>query len=237
MSIWQGAWHIVRHEMAKSKIGSVITILFSVYLALTTFTMFDITGERLDWTQNVLDWMFLAIFPVLGFSFNRASFVHLREDWSSQTLAQWRTMPIPVQSIAIGRLLMVAIHLVPAAAIFFTVQYYAVPDMKEVYDAGSYILSALFWLFYALGIATVYLYCELTLTGKQYTVICFASVFVIGAVAIAAWFADIAIVVDVMKAIRQGNWWMTVAALLCGGAAVVVGYKRICAKIKARTFF
>ncbi|MFD1955623.1 hypothetical protein ACFSL6_16005 [Paenibacillus thailandensis] len=237
MNKWQGAWHIARHELARGKIGSIITVLFSAYLVFTTFPLYDIPAEQPELSRNVLDFILLAVFPVLGFSFNRSTFRYWREDICTHSLAQWRTMPIPVESIALGRLLMLAIHLVPAAVLYFTALYFAVPGLKEAYDVGPYILGALFWLFYSLGVASVYLYYELTLSGKRYTVVCFVVLFLFVAVAIGAGMAELALVVGVFDAIQQGSWWYTALALLFGAASLVgIGYNRLCAKLKARTF-
>ncbi|QAY68052.1 hypothetical protein [Paenibacillus protaetiae] len=238
MKAWQGAWHIAKHEIRRKPLGSLFTLFFSGYMALTTYQQFDSsTGHETGGIISMMDFLMLTVFPVLAFSYNRMTFRCWREDTNTRRLAQWRTIPIPVASIVLGRMLQMVFHLLPAMILYFTIQYVTHPELRTSTHLGHYFLFGLFWFFYALGMAVVYLYLELGYSGKQYLLFTILIFFIIGIVTtVIAIGPHIHLVRKVLEAEADGQWGYTAVSLLFSAVMLFSGYKIIPVRLRNRSY-
>lgn len=233
MNTRQGAWHIAKHELTREWIGIVITVLFCLYLALITTAAYNDEEKIMSW---LLDMIFIVTFPSLAFVMNKTTMRFWRDDTHTNKLAEWRTLPIPLTHLVIGRLLQLVIVQTLALTIFFTIQYLLVDRLHDRISVGAYILFALFWYFYALSMAVAYVYWEIGHTGKAYALFCYISVVVFVLVSALIGLAKAGIVLGLLDEVEKGHWWYTAAAFAVCLITLYFGYTIIKRRLKHRNY-
>lgn len=236
MNIWQGAWHIAKHELIRDRYGLIVTVLFCLYLCFCTVGVYNFDGDYPKVMTWLLDIVFIATFPSLAFVMNQTTFKFWRNDMFTGKLSEWRTMPIPLSHLALGRLLQLGIVLAPVMVLFFITQYFLVPDMKETYSVGVYIQFGLFWFFYALGTAVAYVYWEIGYSGKAYSIFCYSSLTVFLILVLAFKLAGIDIVMGVLGELQAQHWWYTAGALAFCILSLITGFSLIVKRLRTRNF-
>ncbi|MGO4108314.1 hypothetical protein [Paenibacillus sp. YAF4_2] len=235
MNTRQGAWHIAKHELSRDWIGIVFTALFCVYLSLITIGVYnDEDGAKaLPW---ILDTVFIVTFPSLGFVMNRTTMKFWKDDTFTGKLAEWRTLPIPLTQLVIGRLMQLVIVLTVVLTLFFTFQYILVDRLHDQISIGAYLLFALFWYFYALSMAVTYVYWEIGHTGKVYALFCYISVVVFALICLVIGLAKASVVLGLLNEVKEGHWWYTAAAFLVCVITLFSGFRIIKKRLKHRHY-
>ncbi|TCM93250.1 hypothetical protein EV294_107201 [Paenibacillus sp. BK033] len=233
MNLRQGAWHIAKHELTRDWMGILFTFLFSLYLALITMAVYNDTESVMSW---VLDMIFIVTFPSLAFVMNKTTMRFWREDTFTGKLAEWRTLPIPLSHLVIGRMLQLVIVLALVLTLFFTTQYILVGRLQDQLSVGAYLLFALFWYFYALSMAVLYVYFEIGHTGKAYAMFCYISVVVYVAICAVLGFFKAGIVLGLLDGLEKGHWWYTAAAFFVCAITMYLGYMIIKKRLKNRHY-
>ncbi|WP_127495359.1 hypothetical protein [Paenibacillus glycanilyticus] len=233
MNLRQGAWHIAKHELTRDWVGILFTFLFSLYLALITIAVYNDTERIMSW---VLDMIFIVTFPSLAFVMNKTTMRFWREDTFTGKLAEWRTLPIPLSHLVIGRMLQLVMVLALVLTLFFTTQYILVDRLHDHLSVGAYLLFALFWYFYALSMAVLYVYFEIGHTGKAYAMFCYISVVIYAAICAVLGFFNAGIVLGLLDGLEKGQWWYTAAAFLVCVITMYLGYMIIKKRLKSRHY-
>ncbi|MUT65343.1 hypothetical protein [Paenibacillus sp. NEAU-GSW1] len=236
MNTWQGAWHIVRHEMNRDKYGVLITIGFCLYMVFVTMGIFDLDEEVPEGLTWILDLAYAIVFPSFAFVMNRTSLKAWREDSFTDKLAEWRTMPISLKQLTLGRLIQIIIILTPIVILFFGVQYAVMAEIRNSISIGAYILFAMFWYFYGVGVAVMYVYYELGHSGKAYFFFCYLFVVAITIVMVILKLANVSVVLGLLKELQAGHWWYTTAAFIYSLGAMLLGYSLIVKRLEKRSF-
>lgn len=236
MNVWQGAWHIAKHELQRDKFGLVFTLLFCLYISILTTGVYDFNGESLGVTTWALDLIFVITFPSLAFVMSRTTFRMWREDTISGKLAQWRALPIPLNHLTLGRLIQLVIVLTPVMIIFFTTQYVMMANMREAVSLAVYVEHGLFWYCYALGMAVMYVYWEVGFSGKYYSLFCYSVIPVLGVVIVILKLAGVSIVQGILNELQAGHWWYTAAAAVFCIISMAAGYTAIVKRLGKRSY-
>lgn len=233
MNFRQGAWHIAKHELSRDWLGMIFTVLFSLYLALMTIAIYNDDEQITSW---LLDMLFIVTFPSLAFVMNKTTMRFWKEDTYTGKLAEWRTLPIPLSHLVMGRLLQLVLVLTLVLTIFFTTQYILVDRLHEQLSVGAYMLFALFWYFYALSMAVLYVYFEIGHTGKAYAMFCYVSV--VGFLLLCAilGITKFHVVEGLLDALEEGDWWYTAAAFVICAVTLYSGYRIIKRRLKQRHY-
>ncbi|SFE02472.1 hypothetical protein SAMN05216378_2013 [Paenibacillus catalpae] len=233
MNTRQGAWHIAKHELSRDWIGIVFTVIFCLYLAFITIAVYNDEEGIMSW---LLDMIFLVSFPSLAFVMNKTTMRFWREDTYTGKLAEWRTLPIPLSHLVIGRLLQLVMVLTLVLTIFFTTQYIMVERLNEQISIGAYILFALFWYFYALSMAVAHVYFEIGHTGKAYALFCYINVAVFVLISVAIGIAKAGLVQGLLDELQKGHWWYTAVAFAVCAITLYSGYTIIKRRLKQRHY-
>ncbi|GLX68882.1 hypothetical protein [Paenibacillus glycanilyticus] len=233
MNIRQGAWHIAKHELSRDWLGIVFTVLFSLYLAFITIAVYNDTEQTTSW---LLDLLFMVAFPSLAFVMNKTTLHFWREDNFTGKLAEWRTLPIPLSHLVIGRMIQLVIVLTLVLTIFFTIQYVLVDRLHEHLSVGAYLLYVVFWYFYALSMAVLYAYFEIGHSGKTYAVFCFIYVAVFVLICVGFGLTHVGIVDGLLDEAEKGHWWYSAAALVVCILTMYTGYWIIKRRLKQRHY-
>lgn len=180
--------------------------------------------------------VFIVTFPSLAFVMNKTTMRFWRDDTYTGKLAEWRTIPIPLSHLVIGRLLQLVMVLTLALTIFFTTQYVLVSQLHEQISIGAYILFALFWYFYALSMAVGYVYFEIGHTGKAYALFCYISVVVFVLICVVIGLAKAGLVHGLLGELQKGHWWYTAGAFAVCAVTLYSGYMIIKRRLKQRHY-
>jgi hypothetical protein len=236
MSTWRGAWQLAQFEFKTSRGGMVMTAILFTYMAVVGMPFLDdLFGRELSrdvtWAP---DFIYLAILPNMGFLLNRTMLHFWRDDPYSRKLAVWRALPISLRHIVLGRLVLMGLVAVPIALLFFGLQYGLSSSARELLDPLAYLNFSLFWLAYSLMTGTMYVYCELGFSGKNYFIICCCSFLIYGPLTYALWLSGETAVERVISAAAAGSWLPALCAWAAASIVLVFGRRAIERRIQSR---
>lgn len=174
MQEWREAWHIVKHELSKSWIALVLSVLLYMYFAIVVgpTAWGDWPGGSWRWQNAWIDFMYISFMPVMGFVLNRTMLRVLQDDSFTRQLVYYRSLPIPYRVVIKGRMLQVLLMLPINATGFFIIQYLLVAQFRAL-GWSEFIGFALCWAGYGIAVAATYIYWEQLYSGKQYFIISF----------------------------------------------------------------
>lgn len=239
--IWRGALHIVRYELRTSWGGMLLTLFMFTYFVITTLPFIHgiLTedsgfGKEVSW---LVDLLYFCIMPNLGFLFNRSAWRAWREDNYSKRLALWQTMPIRIEQLIAGRLLLLVVVAIPTALLFFGVQYAALESVRDAFGIAAYLNYVITWLGFSMFWAVTYVYMELGFPGKMYMFICIAYVPVYGLMTWLLWMTGNNAVAFTLERAQAGDWSIAAYALIAAAAAFVIGPIFINRRIQSRSLW
>ncbi|ASS68527.1 MULTISPECIES: hypothetical protein [unclassified Paenibacillus] len=218
MSTWQGAKLLVKYDWMSIGFGWLFNIAMLFYFIVTTtpLIMQLREGGQADSFAWVIDFIMLAIIPVLGFFMNMTTIGNWKQAKVARKIARIRLLPISYRQIALGRLLTMATIFTPTLLIYFGVQYVLV--YHEFLTPLQFLNFGLQWYGYGIAVGSLYALMEMGLGGKAYLMYCFIIVVLILGVAILLSFNRIALVNHQLQAVQEGNWiW---AIIMLAAAAI-----------------
>jgi hypothetical protein len=226
VGLWKGAWYLAKHELAKDRWKSLLSLVLIGYVLLFTVPLINdvVQGEEEGMASWAVDFIYLTILPCLGFVMNQTMLRFWKENSYTKKLAQWRTLPISSKQIALGRIIQLTIVLFLALLVYFILQFLLVRGMGADIDAGSFILYGLFWFGYSLTMAIAYVYWEVGHSGKMYFLFNFIYIMVLLVISISLTLFEIGnVVATTLNEIESGNWWITIAAITVSAVAFWAG--------------
>lgn len=236
MEMWKGAWFLVKSELLWSRWKFLIPIVFSLYMLLFMVPFFDdaLNGEGRVMTYWAIDLYALMLFPCLGMMGTQANF-YWKTDMYSKKLEVWRTMPIPLRQIALGKFLLYATVSLPSLILFFTGFYYFVHSMNPDFNLVAFLQFAVFWIFYTMAAGFMFIYVEIGYKGKTYFWYCMILAFgLLGLlIGIATWTKQ-SLLMSSYNTVLDGGWWLPVAAFLIAAIFVPAGVKSIEKRLRIR---
>jgi len=238
MNLWNGAWYLAGHEIKRERWGFVLTLFFIAYFVL--FTAPSYQEALIDREEKVFVWVIdflnIAMLPVLGFCMNRANLNFCKNDYYTQKLQQWRTLPITLKQIVMGRLIQYWIILTSVFIIYFSMLYAYIALMgTEGLSLTTFVLYALTWYGYSMVVGVSYIYWELGTTGKVYFII--SCLYIIGYFMLTILLLILlksSISVSVINALEEGQWWIPVIAVALGLSSIAAGTKLIENRLRKR---
>lgn len=163
------AWLITVREMTMGRWTILISILFSLYLGFTTSMVMSVqfNGEDVA-VSPVMDFVILFLIPFLGFLFNRRSFMYLQEDSYTTMLAYYRTLPIPSRIIVMSRIQQMFVGFVMNGLVYFCCLFVLAADLRSDFSIAFFLTFALTWGAYGVIVHCIYIFMEMTTSGKKY---------------------------------------------------------------------
>lgn len=218
LSTWQGAKLLVKYDWMSIGYGWLFNIAMLFYFIVTTTPLITQLRdlELVDSSSWAIDFIMLAIIPVLGFFMNMTTIGNWKQAKVARKLARFRLLPISYRQIAVGRILTMVTILAPSLLIYFGTQYVLV--YHDFLTPLQFLNFSLQWLGYGIAIGCYYAFLELGFTGKAYFWSCIIIMFLILGVAIFLAFNRYALVIHQLKAVQAGDW--TLAAIMLAAAAV-----------------
>jgi len=181
-----------------------------------------------------IDFYFLTMVPILGFIFNKKSFNYHRDDSYTVNLAHMRTMPISFEVMIVSRIIQMILPLLVNGTIFFTAQYLFAERLFDDMTLPQYISYAAIWLGYAVLLSAVYIYMEMTRSGRMYLAMTIALMVINTAAALICWFAKVSIIVFTVDIAKHSSLLSPILMLIVAGCAMFISITGIRRKLKTR---
>jgi len=222
MGLWQGAWRLARFEIGTARGSILVTAILFVYMSVLGMVFMDdlFRGDLSRGARWAPDFIYLSILPNMGFLMNRAVLQYWRDDPYSRKLAVWRTMPISLKQIVLGRIMVMGLVAVPIALLFFGLQYGLSGPARESLSLLEYMNFALFWLAYALFSGIALIYCELGFSGRTYFIICCGTFILYAPLTLLLWLSGQTAIERTIHAAASGNW----LPALCAWTVALIGF-------------
>ena len=219
---------LARKEMRRTWLSYPLTGLFVLFLGFFVvpslsgvfeFDGFGAEGRRVEGFYNAFfaDYLFLVICAFLGVNAISRDYTLAWRDPFSSRLLFLRSLPIPAESLVASRALSMLFALLLNAPAFFLPAFF----LTELGELGtSYLWFAGVWIGYGLLGSGLCLLCELTVSGRVYTLIYFglaASLMVV--LALLEWTLDLRLVGRTAELAQSYGALPAVFSVLAGAAA------------------
>jgi hypothetical protein len=218
----------------------LFTLLFGIYLGfILSYTVDAILGSNEDIPKSlnvIVDWIYLTMFPSFGLVMNKSAWGMWRDDHYSRRLAHWRTMPIPISSIVKARMAQSGLMIPIIGGIYLLLQYAASQNLRDTLTPMQMVQFGLIWLCFALVINAVYIWAELSLSGKGYCFFYLGYFVLVTVLSTLIVWQEIYVFQEVLEIIRSGRgggWIAGLAAL--AAAALWIGYRATVKRIRSRS--
>lgn len=167
--VFHNAMKIVKKDFASDKFQLIWTILFMLYMGLSTSFVINVQFEHLEEYNNpFVDFIMVLFAPFVGFVFNRRSFKYLNEDSYTRMLYFYRSIPVPASAIFVSRIINSLIAFVINSIVFYGIIYALGNHLRGVMDIPNYIAFMLTWLGVGFLLTGPYIYWENMCSGKVY---------------------------------------------------------------------
>lgn len=168
--MWKDAWWLAKQQWLNSKLGFLFTIVFfGVYGAFSGFFA-SVWLEESAFVQGIfVDMLVLTFLSSSGFIFSKAYLInpYWKNDSFTTKLAMLRTLPIPIETLAVGRLVQVLL-MSPVSTIAFLVPMYATSVWAKSIPIPAYIGFMIVWLVYGNLISMLMIIMEWSTNGRRY---------------------------------------------------------------------
>ncbi|WP_025681062.1 hypothetical protein [Paenibacillus massiliensis] len=163
------AWLITVREMTMGRWTIPMSILFSLYLGFTTSMVMAIQFNGEDVALSpIMDFLILFLLPFLGFLFNRRSFMYLQEDSYTTMLAYYRTLPIPSRIVVMSRIQQMFVAFGMNGLVYFSCLFVLAGDLQSNFSIAFFLTFALTWGAYGIIVHCIYIFMEMTSSGRKY---------------------------------------------------------------------
>lgn len=215
----------------------IFAILMIAYFSLISLAVSNeiFTGDQVKKLPVVTDFLYLMILPMLGFFYTKKSMKYLREDSYTKDMARMRCMPIPFQVIMISRMMQLVIVMIVNCSIFFGVQYGFSKEIQNSFSLSHFISFALVWTGYGLIVSAVYIYMELSYSGKMYMTLTMIFIFVfLGGLTVLMWMSDFSLLRYSIEITGQWPVALPIAVMLLAMGSLLLSTKLVKRRLMRR---
>ncbi|MFD0617425.1 hypothetical protein ACFQZR_08095 [Paenibacillus sp. GCM10027629] len=237
MQVIRDAWFLTKMEYGGLRYRNLFSFIMIAYITLMAIPLTrDILAidKEPSLAYFFVDFYFLTLVPILGFIFNKKSINYHRDDSYTVNLAHLRTMPISFEAMIASRIIQMIIPLAVNGTIFFTVQYLFAERVFDGMTLAQYISYALVWLGYAVLVSTVYIYTELTQSGKRYLMVTVVMMVCNVAAALICWFAKVSVMVFTVDIAKQSPVLSPIIMVIASWLAMYISLTAVRRKLKTR---
>lgn len=238
MNTWQGAWCLAKEELRRIRWKHIITLIFIGYLLIFLVPMFsDSREDNSAFAFWAMDFITVSLLPMLGLMSTQQSGIYWKMDSFTRKLAAWRTMPITIKQIALGRIVLYLTNGLIAKIVFFTIYYLFARSLGATMSLMDFVLYALFWIGLSIAIGIMYLYFETGFSGMQYFWFCMViALLLLAAMAFYSYTTRDSLVLLSYEIIAQGGWWLSLIGILLGILSFLGIRKAMEKKLRTRSY-
>ncbi|GGD80361.1 hypothetical protein [Paenibacillus nasutitermitis] len=219
MTSWQGTLVLIQYDMRRSWIGLILSFVFFSYVSLIilpvmpNFLEADPATALDNW---LVDFFYLSLIPCMGFLITQNNIKFWKTDPVKDRIAYLRTLPVPMNTIVISRMIQMLIFFLIIAICFFTSQYLISSDLQAMLSPYEFIAFALTWIGYGLAVSSTYVYFEMGVGGKAYPIACILYLLVYVLVTLLLWLNNISVMKYTLDAARDHHLLLPVCMLIFG---------------------
>lgn len=240
MSYWGALRVLFGQQWRWDRKGYIVALGFALYMGATMsfsangiFGGEDIPSELI----GVIDWMFIAIMPIMGTCMSRTIFSIWRDDSYTRRIAVLRAYPIPVPVI-IGARIAQSVVMVPFNVTAMLVVIYALsPDLRDEVSLLRWAAFGAIWICYSLIVNAAVVVLELGYSGKRYVLFYLIGIGTLTAIVIALTLWGVHPFLEVLGWTKQGGGAaaLVLCAIGCAAAALWIGYKTTTRRLRERS--
>jgi len=246
MQTLRNALWLAGKDMKRTRISYLASGLFMLFFGLLgsvnveNFFRVEGAGGRGDaFTISLnsysLDIFFLAVVPLAAGNFISRDYLGSWRDSFSKKLSFLRALPILPEELVIGRVLNMLPALVLTGPAFFLPVYLLSRGLREQLDPVRYLWFAAIWIGYAILVAGLYLYLEMSVSGKTYNLLMVPAIaFFFALPALTTWGLDLRLVAGTIGLVRFYGPIPAGLALLIGGAGFLLWVIAATRRLKKR---
>ncbi|MGO4886600.1 hypothetical protein ACJ2A9_02490 [Anaerobacillus sp. MEB173] len=225
--MFQQAFWLAKKELKAQWIAISLTLLATIFIAIFSSILLDQSvrklfgDEMMFYNHTLLDIIFLVLTPSFAAIFMSRPYLNfqtVKDDPFSKRMALLRSLPIPIPTLSLSRiLLMVGTLLMMSFAFYLTITIVLPGHFFELLTPVEYLIFILFWFGYALAIGGINPFIEYGTNGKilhivpwAFIVVFFVTVFIFYNL------VDQGIVETVLVLIKSHGWPLAIISLLVG---------------------
>ena len=219
--------------------GYIVALGFALYMGGTmSFNANALFGEDEipSAFRGIIDWLFLAIMPIMGTCMSRTIFSIWRDDSYTRRIAVLRAYPIPLPVI-IGSRIAQSVVMVPVnVTVMLAVIYVVSPDLRDDVSVMRWIASGIIWISYSLIVNAAVIALELGYSGKRYVLCYLIGIGTVSAIVVALSWRGVHPFMEVLNGMKSdGAAAIVLGAIGCAAAALWFGYRAAARKIRERS--
>lgn len=237
---WRDIWWLTGRDLREKRWSLLLSTLFFALLGLNGSligrSVWE-TKEAAEWNgfaEAMLGFYLIAMSGVLGFGFCRDYRNYWRTSNFTKKLAFLRSLPMKAEVIVSSRLIVMIATSVLMGTAFFTTMYFTAASIQEMLDGEAFVRFALVAWGYAVAIGGGYLYLELGYREKTYFLINLALLPVFFLIPLLFWVTGESLVSRVFALVRETNWVLPAAAIVCGFLILLLLRTIIVRRVRAR---
>lgn len=176
MSTWKEAWWLTKQELSKERLAYVLNglyfgILPFLFIPTITMTKPDTEGW-LSYYFISMNFFTLCFFAIISILFAKKNLFYWRTDSYSKRLLYLRQFPISDEVILNARIIhLFIIIIINSIFIFLPLLVTLAVFFDHSLGAVQAIGLILFWMGYGIFSSSIYIFFEMTCSGKKYLII------------------------------------------------------------------
>lgn len=219
--------------------GVVVAFAFSLYMGATmSFNMNAMFsgGENPDAIAGIIDWLLVAIMPIMGMCMSRTIFSIWRDDSYTKRIAVLRAYPIPLPVIIGSRVVQSVVMIPFNVTVMLGLIYALSPDLREQVPGLRWMVFGILWICYSLIVNALILWLELGHSGRRYVSFYLIGIVTATAIVIALSWRGIHPFLEVLEWTKlDAAPAIILCAIGCAIAALWLGYRATLRKIRTRS--
>ncbi|WP_062048918.1 hypothetical protein [Bacillus sp. JCM 19034] len=245
--MWKDSIWLVKKEFKFQRIAFFFTFLAAILFAyltnpfFETFAIRDHSNEFSLFSHFYLDLIFIGLVPSLSTLFMSGPYLSLKtikEDPFGKRIGFYRALPIPVNTIALSRLLFMVQTLVIMSLTFYIVLTIGLSEQFFQYvTLEEWIIFILVWFGYSLAFGSLNTYIEFGTSGKMLYIM--AGVFLVVFILIMILFHQVigmSVVDCILFLIGRMKWMVAGLSIMVGILICIMFYFILMKRLLTRDY-
>lgn len=241
--LWSRAWKLTKGELIRQRYGAVFSLFYNVYMSGMIGAIYNDMDKSpkssTDWRIEgiLLNLLMIIVVANMGFVFSKDYFSYFKNDTFTRKLRFWRSLPIDVMEIAVGRIQQMLIVCCVMAVPVFLPAYLISAPLREHLQPLNYVGFSLMWMMFGLFFGGLFLYCEYGTAGRKYFKVSVITVLAITAIAGILGGSDTNLVVETVRLIRSWSWLPLLPVGACCGCFLIFIKNSVARKLAHRDLY
>jgi len=241
MSYWKALRLLSGQLWRWDMTGYIVAFAFALYIGATmSLNANALFGSEADKVPSaiigIIDWMFLAIMPIMGSCMNRTVFSIWRDDSHTRRMAVLRAYPIPLPVVIGSRVMQTVLLTTINVTAMLALIYALSPDLRDNVSIVRWIVFDAMWICYSLIVGSVLIWLELGHSGKRYVLIYLIGFVIVSAIVITMSWLSVHPFTEVLAWTELAGAPAILLGLLAAAAAALwIGYRVTIRKIRTRS--